>query len=60
MAIVKLGETKKAVNGFRLKGAAKRGVLWLGRLVSDATLDADMVDWLKQTQFPRNLWTYED
>jgi hypothetical protein len=60
MAIVKLGDTKKAVNGFRLKGAAKRGVMWLGRLVSDATLDADMVEWLKQTRFPQNLWTDED
>lgn len=60
MAIVKLGETKKSVNGFRLKGAAKRGVLWMGRLVSDATLDADMVEWLKQTRFPQNLWSDED
>lgn len=60
MAIVKLGDTKKVVNGFRLKGAAKRGVLWLGRLVSDATLDANMVEWLKQTNFPQNLWTDED
>lgn len=60
MAIVKLGETKKSVNGFRLKGSAKRGVMWRGRLVSDATLDADMVEWLKETGFPQNLWTDED
>ena len=56
MAIVKLGDTKKSVNGFRLKGAAKHGVIWHGRLVSDATLDSEMVDWLKQTRFPQNLW----
>lgn len=61
MAIVKLGDTKKSVNGFRLKGSAKkRGVMWLGRLVSDATLDAEMVDWLKDTNFPKNLWSDED
>ena len=60
MAIVKMGDTKKSVNGFRLKGAAKHGVLWMGRLVSDATLDADMVEWLKKTRFPENLWTDED
>ena len=60
MAIVKLGDTKKSVNGFRLKGSAKRGVMWCGRLVSDATLDAEMVDWLKKTNFPKNLWTDED
>ena len=60
MAIVKLGDTRKSVNGFRLKGAAKRGIMWCGRLVSDATLDADMMDWLKQTRFPQNLWTDED
>ena len=56
MAIVKLGDTKKSVNGFRLKGAAKHGVIWHGRLVSDATLDSEMVEWLKQTRFPQNLW----
>lgn len=61
MAIVKLGDKDtKSVKGFRLKGAAKRGVMWLGRLVSDATLDADMVEWLKQTNFPQNLWTDEN
>lgn len=60
MAIVKMGDTKKSVNGFRLKGSAKRGVMWRGRLVSDATLDADMVEWLKETGFPQNLWTNED
>lgn len=60
MAIVKLGDTKKSVKGFRLKGAAKRGVLWLGRLVSDATLDEKMADWLRETGFPQNLWTDED
>ena len=61
MAIVRLGDKdKKSVKGFRLKGAAKRGVLWMGRLVSDATLDAEMVDWLKKTRFPQNLWTDED
>ena len=60
MAIVRIGDTKKAVNGFRLKGSAKRGVLWMGRLVSDATLDADMVEWLKKTRFPENLWSDEN
>ena len=60
MAIVKLGDTKKSVNGFRLKGAAKRGVMWCGRLVSDATLDEKMADWLRETGFPQNLWTDED
>ena len=60
MAIVKLGGTKKPVNGFRLKGSAKRGVMWRGRLVSEATLDADMGEWLKETGFPQNLWTNED
>lgn len=60
MAIVKLCDTKKTVNGFRLKGSAKRGVMWSGRLVSDATLDAGMVEWLKETGFPQNLWTNED
>ena len=60
MAIVKMGDTKKSVNGFRLKGAAKRGVLWMNRLVSDATLDADIVEWLKKTRFPENLWSDED
>ena len=60
MAIVRLGDTKKAVNGFRLKGSAKRGVLWMGRLVSDATLDAEMAEWLKDTNFPQNLWSDED
>lgn len=60
LAVVRLGDTKKSVNGFRLKGAAKRGVMWYGRLVSDATLDAAMVEWLKQTNFPINLWCYED
>ena len=60
LAIVRLGDNNKSVNGFRLKGSAKRGVMWLGRLVSDATLDADMVAWLKQTNFPQNLWTDEN
>ena len=60
MAIVKLGDTKKSVNGFRLKGAAKHGVIWHGRLVSDVTLDSEMVEWLKQTRFPQNLWSDED
>ena len=60
MAIVKMGDTKKSVNGFRLKGAAKHGVIWHGRLVSDATLDSEMVEWLKQTRFPQNLWSDED
>ena len=60
LAVVRLGDTKKSVNGFRLKGAAKRGVMWCGRLVSDAMLDADMVDWLKQTNFPNNLWCYAE
>ena len=60
MAVVKLCDTKKSVNGFRLKGAAKRGVLWCGRLVSDATLDAEMAEWLKETNFPTNLWTDEN
>ena len=60
MAIVKLGDTKKSVNGFRLKGSSKHGVMWLGRLVSDATLDAEMAEWLKETNFPTNLWTDED
>ena len=60
MAIVRLGDTKKSVNGFHLKGSAKRGVMWLGRLVSDATLDAEMAEWLKDTNFPQNLWSDED
>ena len=60
LAVVRLGDTKKSVNGFRLKGAAKSGVMWCGRLVSDATLDAEMVEWLKQTNFPNNLWCYAE
>ena len=61
MAIVKLGGTKKSVNGFRLKGtAATNGVVWMGRLVSPGTLDVAMVEWLKETGFPQNLWTNED
>ena len=62
MAVVKVnGNEAKAVNGFRLKGtAATHGVLWMGRLVSPATLDADMVRWLIDTRFPQNLWTNEN
>lgn len=61
LALVALKHDEESVaNGFRLKGAAKRGVIWKGRMVSDATLDADMIDWLKKTGFPSNLWTDED
>ena len=61
LALVKVkGNEEKTVNGFRLKGSAKRGVMWLGRLVSDATLDDDMAEWLKETGFPQNLWSDED
>ena len=56
MAVVKLGERDaKPVNGFRLKGtAAVSGVVWMGRLVSPATLDAAMAEWLIETNFPRH------
>ena len=62
MAVVKLGERDaKPVNGFRLKGtAATRGVWWMGRLVSSATLDADMVQWLLDTGFPRHQYELSD
>ena len=61
MAIVKLGGKRKSVNGFRLKGtAATRGVLWMGRLVSPSTLDADMVKWLIDTGFPRHQYELSD
>lgn len=61
MAIVKLGDKDtKSVKGFLLKGAAKRGVIWKGKFVSDATLDEAMADWLRETGFPENLWSDED
>ena len=62
MAVVKVnGNEAKAVNGFRLKGtAATHGVLWMGRLVSPATLDADMVKWLIDTRFPCQQYELSD
>lgn len=62
LAVVKVnGNEAKTVNGFRLKGtAATRGVLWMGRLVSPATLDADMVKWLIDTGFPRHQYELND
>lgn len=62
LAVVKVsGNEAKAVNGFRLKGtAATRGVLWMERLVSPATLDADMVKWLIDTGFPRHQYELTD
>ena len=60
LAIVRLGDNNKSVKGFRLKGSAKHGVMWRGRLVSDATLDEKMAEWLRETGFPKNLWTDED
>lgn len=62
LAVVKVnGNKAKTVNGFRLKGtAATRGVLWMGRLVSSATLDADMVQWLLDTGFPRHQYELSD
>lgn len=62
LAIVKAnGNKAKTVNGFRLKGTAEtRGVLWMGRLVSPATLDADMVKWLIDTGFPRHQYELND
>ena len=49
------GESGGDCNGFRLRGtAAKNGVLWLGRLVSPATIDDDLIAWLKQTGFPKH------
>jgi anaerobic selenocysteine-containing dehydrogenase len=62
LAVVKVnGNKAKTVNGFRLKGtAATRGVLWMGRLVSPATLDADMVKWLIDTGFPRHQYELND
>jgi anaerobic selenocysteine-containing dehydrogenase len=62
LAVVKVnGNKAKTVNGFRLKGtAATRGVLWMGRLVSPSTLDADMVKWLIDTGFPRHQYELND
>ena len=55
LALVKLKGDTQPVNGFRLKGtAAVSGVFWIGRLVSPATLDAAMVKWLIETNFPRH------
>lgn len=55
LALVKLKGDAQPVNGFRLKGsAAVSGVVWMGRLVSPAMLDAAMVDWLIETNFPRH------
>ena len=60
MAVVKIKGNENPVKGFRLKGAAAaHGVIWRGVLVSNATLDENMVEWLKQTNFPNNLWCYE-
>lgn len=62
MALVKIkAADAKPVNGFRLKGtAATNGVVWMGRLVAPGTLDAAMVEWLKQTNFPRHLYEQTD
>lgn len=56
MALVKIkSDDAEPVNGFRLKGtAATKGVIWMSRLVSPATLDAAMVEWLIETNFPRH------
>ena len=55
LALVKLKGDAQPVNGFRLKGtAAVSGVVWMGRLVSPSTLDAAMVEWLIETNFPRH------
>lgn len=61
MAIVKLGDTKKPVNGFRLKGiAAREGVLWRGKLVSPSTLNEQMVKWLVESGFPKHQYEMTD
>lgn len=55
LAVVKIKGNENPVKGFRLKGAAAaHGVIWRGVLVSNATLDEDMAEWLKQTGFPRH------
>ena len=55
MALVKVKESKAQHNGFRLKGtAATVGVFWMGRFVSPATLDDEMIVFLKSTNFPKH------
>lgn len=55
MALVKLGNEAPKKSGFRLKGtAATHGVFWCGKLISQATLNDDVIEWLKATGFPKH------
>lgn len=57
MALVKTADKGKVVAGMRLKGtAANEGVWWRGRLVNNATLTEELVEWLVDAAFPRSLY----
>lgn len=47
--------------GKRLRGdAARDGVVFKGRLITNATLDAETLQWMKDNDFPEQLLTDED
>lgn len=51
----------KTGTGKRLRGdAARDGVVFKGRLITNATLDAETLRWMMENDFPEQLLTDED